>query len=152
MNPFMKIWLFEWLTNRLKQNIHHQPHEQLGEYYIRGGQCHSCGQCCSNVHLAHGGVTIPNPEVLLDIQKTVAEYRYFRPVRQTDAGIFVRCVHLMPNNRCAIYEDRPRFCREYPSEFGLRVGAELAPGCGYSFRPKRSFQNILKQLARRPKV
>jgi Fe-S-cluster containining protein len=118
----------------------------MGKYYTRLGQCHSCGQCCSNVHLAFGGITIKNAQVLAEVQKTSAEYRYFRAVRQTEAGIFVGCIHLMPNKKCAIYEHRPRFCREYPSEFGILAGAELAPNCGYTFRPNIAFQTVLKKL------
>jgi uncharacterized protein len=29
----------------------------------------------------------------------------------------VRCEHLLPDNLCAVYEDRPRICRDYAADW-----------------------------------
>jgi Fe-S-cluster containining protein len=31
-------------------------------------------------------------------------------------GVYARCKHLMPDNRCGIYEKRPKICRDYSTE------------------------------------
>lgn len=31
-------------------------------------------------------------------------------------GVGVRCPHLLPDNRCAVYEDRPQVCRDYAAD------------------------------------
>jgi uncharacterized protein len=31
-------------------------------------------------------------------------------------GIYARCKHLQPDNRCGIYEKRPKICRDYSTE------------------------------------
>lgn len=28
----------------------------------------------------------------------------------------LRCPHLLPSNRCAVYEDRPQICRDYQAD------------------------------------
>lgn len=36
----------------------------------------------------------------------------------------VRCPHLLPNNRCGVYENRPRICRDYqPDELCRQIEA-----------------------------
>lgn len=36
----------------------------------------------------------------------------------------VRCPHLLPNNLCAVYENRPRICRDYqPDELCEQIAA-----------------------------
>jgi Fe-S-cluster containining protein len=39
-------------------------------------------------------------------------------------GILNRCKHLMPDNRCGIYEERPRICRKYTTDNCEYHGAE----------------------------
>jgi Fe-S-cluster containining protein len=36
--------------------------------------------------------------------------------RQWYVGIMNRCKHLLPDNRCEIYETRPRICRSYSTD------------------------------------
>jgi uncharacterized protein len=36
--------------------------------------------------------------------------------KQWYIGIMSRCKQLMPDNRCGIYEERPRICREFSTE------------------------------------
>lgn len=36
--------------------------------------------------------------------------------RQWYIGILTKCKHLLPDNRCGIYEKRPRICREYSTD------------------------------------
>lgn len=39
-------------------------------------------------------------------------------------GVLSRCKHLMPDNRCGIYEERPRICRKYTTDNCEYHGAE----------------------------
>ncbi|MEB3244924.1 MAG: YkgJ family cysteine cluster protein [Vampirovibrionales bacterium] len=157
----MHQWLLQWqhalssLLHRCDLRFAHMGKaaqtpqastEKQGLHYIRTGACHSCGQCCSNIHLVSGLATVQDAEQLERLKVSIPEYRYFTPVEQTEDGVAVKCIHLLPNKRCAIYEHRPQFCRDYPSELGMRLGAKLAPECGYAFKPKRSFQSVLNQI------
>jgi Fe-S-cluster containining protein len=36
--------------------------------------------------------------------------------KQWYVGVFTRCKHLAEDNRCGIYEDRPRICRSYTTD------------------------------------
>lgn len=60
--------------------------------------CTSCGACCRRVYMSHEG---------LFPQEWVKE----------DGS----CIHLTKENRCAIYETRPEYCRinYFAGEFGM---------------------------------
>ena len=32
-------------------------------------------------------------------------------------GLGVRCEHLLADNRCGVYEDRPKICRDYAADW-----------------------------------
>lgn len=36
--------------------------------------------------------------------------------KQWYLGVMTRCKHLQPDNRCGIYENRPRICRDYSTD------------------------------------
>jgi uncharacterized protein len=79
--------------------------------------CSNCaGLCCRYFALP------------LDNPKTAADYDNIRwylchencvvfiEKRQWYIGIMARCKHLMEDNRCGIYEQRPRICRGYSTD------------------------------------
>ena len=118
-----------------------------GEYYERDGSCHQCGQCCSNIYLVYGQQTINSLQMFEEIKGKNPEYQAFKPLVQEsdEQGILFQCTHLQTDNTCGIYEDRPLFCRAYPSEHSLLMGGQLANDCGYRFRLKKTFGEVLKQ-------
>lgn len=119
-----------------------------GQYYERTGSCNQCGKCCSNIYLVYGQQTINSVEMFEEIRANNAEYQYFKPLlSQSDPdGLLFQCIHLQPDNTCGIYDQRPAFCRKYPSEHSILMGGKLAEGCGYQFRLLQTFQDVLRQM------
>ncbi len=124
-----------------------QSGEVSGKYYKRQGSCNSCGRCCTNIYLIHDEKTIETAEEFEDLRVDNPEYEFFTPAESTDHGLQFKCVHLNPENRCMIYEDRPNFCKKYPSEKGILLGGELAKECGYRFEPIHAFSDVLAASA-----
>lgn len=118
-----------------------------GQYYERSGACNQCGKCCTNIYLIHGQQTINSIELFEQLQQENPEYAFFKPVVQESDGLVFQCSHLQADNTCGIYDQRPDFCRRYPSEHSLLMGGQLAEGCGYSFRLLKSFQDVLLDMA-----
>lgn len=122
------------------------------QYYVRTGQCNSCGQCCSGIHLIHGDSVIESVEQFERLKQQHEDYRHFVPIDESDIGLVFRCSNLQPDNTCGIYDDRPLFCKKYPSEATLMFGGVLAPKCGFAFQAKHRFGEILKQAAERKRL
>lgn len=118
-----------------------------GQYYERTGSCNQCGKCCTNIYLIHGQRVIDDAALFEELKHGNPEYAYFKVVDEAEDGLLFQCVHLQEDNRCAVYADRPDFCRKYPSEHSLLMGGKLADGCGYRFRLLQTFQDVLHQLA-----
>lgn len=118
-----------------------------GQYYERTGSCNLCGKCCTNIYLIHGQKVIDTPALFEKLKAENPEYESFKPVLQEEDGLLFQCIHLQSDNSCGIYENRPDFCRKYPSEQSILMGGKLAEGCGYQFRLLQTFQDVLKQLA-----
>jgi Fe-S-cluster containining protein len=122
-----------------------------GRYYTRTGSCQSCGKCCKDIYLAHGGKALTRIEDFTRLKAKNPEYRSFVPVDNDEEGLLFRCINLTEDNRCADYDNRPYFCRSYPSEKGILMGGKLAEGCGYAFEPIATFQQVLSQSASKQK-
>ncbi len=120
-----------------------------GQYYERTGQCNQCGKCCTQIYLVYGQQTINSVEMFEAIKAENPEYASFKPLRNEsdEEGLQFQCVLLQPDNTCGAYEQRPDFCRNYPSEQSLLMGGKLAEGCGYQFRLLQNFQAVLQQVA-----
>ncbi len=122
------------------------------DYYVRTGQCNQCGQCCSGIYLIHGEDVIESIEKFDKLKDRHEDYQHFVPIEETDVGVRFRCRHLQPDNSCGIYEDRPLFCKKYPSEATLLFGGSLAPKCGFAFKAKHKFTEILEKAAEKRKL
>ncbi|WP_303674962.1 YkgJ family cysteine cluster protein [Vampirovibrio chlorellavorus] len=120
-----------------------------GQYYERTGGCNQCGKCCSHIYLVYGQQTINSVAMFEDIKAKNPEYQYFKPLLadSDEEGLLFQCVHLQADKSCGIYNDRPNFCRQYPSEHAMLMGGKLAEGCGYQFRLLKTFQDVLRQMA-----
>jgi Fe-S-cluster containining protein len=121
-----------------------------GKYYTRTGSCNQCGKCCKDIYLIHEDKTIDSLELFEELKPANPEYQHFVVVGETEHGLQFQCKHLSPENRCAIYENRPDFCRKYPSEKSILLGGSLAKGCGYKFELIRTFEDVLSQVAQKP--
>jgi len=119
-----------------------------GQYLVRSGACNLCGKCCNNIYLLHDEDPIQDEAEFAELQQRNPEYVGFMPISKDEHGLRFACKHLQPDNRCGIYQDRPSFCQQYPSEKGILLGGQLAEGCGYSFAPWVTFQETLATLAK----
>jgi uncharacterized protein len=118
-----------------------------GEYYERSGSCNQCGKCCTNIYLVHGEQTIDSIPLFEELKQNNPDYESFEPVAsESDGSVLFQCRHLQADKTCGIYDQRPDFCRRYPSEQGLLMGGKLAPECGYKFRLLKTFEDVLAQL------
>lgn len=126
-----------------------QDGEVVGKHYTRTGQCNQCGKCCTNIYLVYNQRTVMSVAEFEKLRQFEPEYKYFTPLDETEHGVRFQCRHLKLDNSCAIYGERPTFCKLYPSEHGIMLGAELATGCGYSFKPNVDFKNVLSKAAKR---
>ncbi|HEY0008445.1 MAG TPA: YkgJ family cysteine cluster protein [Tepidisphaeraceae bacterium] len=79
--------------------------------------CEKCAAlCCRYIALP-----IDNPESLKDFDNirwylVHENIVVFVEKRQWYIGIFTKCKHLQPDNRCGIYLERPMICREYTTD------------------------------------
>ena len=84
---------------------------------MAGSLCDKCaGLCCRWIALP-----IDNPKTAKqfdDIRWYLCHENIvvFVEKKQWYLGIFTRCKHLQPDNRCGIYEKRPRICRGYSTD------------------------------------
>ena len=117
-----------------------------GSYYERTGSCNQCGKCCSHIYLVHGQKLLVDEEHFESLKKENHEYAYFKVIDRQPDGLLFQCVHLQDDKSCGVYNDRPDFCRKYPSEHSILMGGKLADGCGYQFRLLKSFQDVLKDM------
>lgn len=122
------------------------------KYYVRTGQCNQCGKCCSGIYLIHGENVIDSVEMFDKLKERHEDYRHFVPIEETDTGVRFRCSHLQPDNSCGIYDNRPQFCKKYPSEATLLFGGSLAPSCGFAFEAKHKFGDLLEKAAQAKKL
>jgi hypothetical protein len=139
--------MLEIVKSFLQSDAPRQSGVLRGQYYERVGSCNQCGKCCTNIYLVHGDRTIDNLPLFEELKGGNPEYHYFEPIiDEQDGSLVFRCSHLQPDNTCGIYENRPDFCRRYPSEQGLLMGGKLAAGCGYQFRLLKTFRDVLGDL------
>jgi hypothetical protein len=84
-------------------------------------ECKKCGACCRLIVLQHSNPT----------KKSLEYYRArgwtFDPVNEL-VWIPSVCPHLLDNNTCNIYENRPKQCRFYPTR---TPGLVVPPGCAF---------------------
>jgi uncharacterized protein len=108
--------------------------------------CLTCGLCCTYI-----AVSIDGP-ISAKAASEILWHLYHDGIsiyRDGDDEWMVqfesRCRHLLPDNMCAIYEQRPHICREY-SEESCEVNAE---GEGVTFYAPDEFLNYLEQHHKR---
>jgi uncharacterized protein len=136
------------LVNQLKDYFD-PPQNGTIEYdfYVRSGQCNQCGKCCSGIYLIHGEEVISSIPDFERLKERHEDYQHFEPIEESDLGVKFKCRHLQADNSCGIYDDRPLFCKKYPSEATLLFGGSLAPGCGFLFKAKHKFTDVLNKTA-----
>jgi len=141
--------MLEIVKSFLKSDEAPQAGLVQGQYYERSGSCNQCGKCCSHIYLVYSQETITSVEMFEEIKAKNPEYQSFKPLlnESDEHGLLFQCTYLQADKTCGAYDSRPDFCRKYPSEQSILMGAKLAEGCGYKFRLLKNFQDVLKQVA-----
>lgn len=117
-----------------------------GKKYTKHGHCLGCGSCCKNISVKHGRNVIKTPEQFEILQRKFPVYRMFRIMDNIERGLVFQCVYLDDEiGRCTNYEKRPPLCRTYPHEAIFKLGGSLSEGCGYYFKPIKSFEKVLEE-------
>jgi Fe-S-cluster containining protein len=61
------------------------------------------------------------------VERTLKAAEKSLDFESADDVVFYHCRNLLPNNLCAVHEDRPQFCRDYPDT----PFVVMAPGCAF---------------------
>lgn len=72
--------------------------------WVRAGECNNCGWCCDN--LGRFQLTMTTPDI---------EFIKVRGGPLIQGDFHAPCQYHI-ENRCAIYDTRPRTCSDFPSE------------------------------------
>ena len=116
----------------------------LGKKYIREGKCLACGSCCRDIIIKNGSKIIDTPEYFEELKKKFPSYRNFKITGIDNDVLLFQCLLLDTNTgKCTDYNKRPPVCRNYPNEVIFKLGGSLSDNCGYSFRPIKSFEDVL---------
>lgn len=78
--------------------------------WVRKGECSHCGWCCENI--GRFEIVAPTRD---------KQYALIRGARETAEGMVIAGDFCAPcpqhiDNRCAIYDNRPKTCVDFPSE------------------------------------
>lgn len=87
---------------------------------MRTGECNRCGKCCSYIKL-------PLERTLTEDETRWAEMHRGITIVDRYVRLEAPCAHFV-DSACAIYEQRPQMCRDYPQIPGLDEG------CSYVFK------------------
>ena len=125
-------------------------HVILKRNYIRTGSCKGCGRCCREIYVRHGKETIRNEEEYEKLRSSHSFYSFLKPVGKDEIGLIFECTKLDPETKkCKIHPFRPLLCRRYPQEEIFMMGGDISAGCGYKFIPIRTFNSVLKEVAKK---
>lgn len=96
------------------------------------GKCSRCAQsiCCNSINQK---IPAPRSKEDFDFLMWQVSHENINVFKDSDGWFLhvnTRCVHLLPNGACGIYETRPWVCREYKNDFcefdeSIEQGSEL---------------------------
>ncbi len=89
------------------RELHEEAFEEI--------DCLSCANCCRRVGPRLSELDISRLGKALSMRRSEVEYSYLK--RDEDGDMVFRdhpCPLLLEDNRCLVYESRPKACREYP--------------------------------------
>jgi Fe-S-cluster containining protein len=140
--------LLKW-SRQLRHRLF--PYKEViekGKYTVRTGTCNQCGDCCKNLFLTYGKQVIQSVEDFQALQALHPdEYQFFEAQYETETGVVFKCHNLGEDNLCMDYEARPIFCRSYPNETGILMGAKLPKDCSFTFTPLIPFEAVLEKAS-----
>lgn len=106
--------------------------------------CLSCANCCKTTGPLFTRTDIKRLSKRFGMTTAVFEQTYLR--RDSDGDLVLQstpCPFLLDDNKCSVYEDRPRACREYPHtdipgqsaiKHLTKVNATICPAVAHIFQ------------------
>ncbi len=106
-----KKWLLNQKNNRRLDELFHEQHETLFEKV----DCLECANCCKTTSPIFRDIDIERIAQHLRIRPSELTQKYLHIDEDGDWVLNQSpCVFLDTDNKCKIYEFRPKACREYP--------------------------------------
>ena len=100
---------------RKKAGVLDAAFQQLHEKVFACTDCLQCANCCKTTGPLFTGKDIGRIANHLNLSERDFVEEYLRMDEDGDQVLrSVPCAFLLPDNRCGIYEVRPKACREYP--------------------------------------
>lgn len=111
------------LPDRKLDDLFHEKHEKVFEEI----DCLSCANCCKTTSPIFRDIDILRLSKRLRIKPADFVEEYLRIDEDQDYVLQSSpCPFLMDDNKCSVYEDRPKACREYPHTNRKRM-AQILP-------------------------
>ena len=89
--------------------------EKLHEDEFKKSDCLQCANCCKTTSPIFRQPDIRRMAKALRMKESQLVAQYLRLDEDDDYVLKTSpCFNLLPDNTCAVYEDRPLACREYP--------------------------------------
>jgi len=119
------------------------------ELFFIDGKCQHSGNCCSGIMLYYKGAPVEDKAAFASLQNHQPIYSRFRPIdgEATHKIKHFDCSCLTKDNKCADYQGRPAFCRNYPVSYFLQHDRILA-GCGYKVSLRQRLPRLSNQRLR----
>ena len=100
--------------------------------WVRRGECNHCGWCCQ--YQSRSVAEVTNPKGLSDVEYYRTRGFQIHNVNGVPFAATIKVWHLAPcpqiaDQRCGIYETRPRTCRDFP----VRPEQVVGIPCSYWF-------------------
>ena len=105
------------------------------ELFYIAGACKHSGNCCRHIVLVHEGKPMNDRADFERRMKDKQGYTQFSPHYEGDRIACFSCQWLTPHNKCAHYDRRPLFCRQYPMSTFVQH-SRIYDGCGFYIAPK----------------
>ena len=105
---------FKKIKSRPPKNLDAQFH-RLHDEVFEEIDCLDCANCCKTTSPAFYAKDVERLASYLNMKVAAFEENYLR--RDSDGDLVLQtapCPFLMHDNKCSVYEARPKACREYP--------------------------------------
>ena len=85
--------------------------------------CEQCrGLCCTGLTTQRSIAVELSPEEAAQFPEAITVLDRLGPILGLPLNAAGRCIHLTEQNRCSIYDRRPKLCRTFNCLYGYRVG------------------------------
>lgn len=99
------------VPERKLDDLFHEKHDEVFEEI----DCLECANCCKTTSPIFRDIDIKRLSKRLRIKPAEFIDQYLRIDAEQDYVLQSSpCAFLMDDNKCSVYEDRPKACREYP--------------------------------------